>query len=67
MTPEEQKQHFSYQNQESASYEILSDYYEEEDNSSCMEFYQSYVILMATGSGKTIVLIKIIELFPGFI
>ena len=63
LTTDEQVQHFSYQNQESASYEILSDYFEEENNLlPAWNFINRMSFWMATGSGKTIVLIKMIEL-----
>lgn len=63
LTADDQKQHFSYQNQDSASYEILSDYFEEEDNLlPAWNFINRMSFWMATGSGKTIVLIKMIEL-----
>jgi len=60
---EQQDRCFSYNNQESKAYEILSEYFEEEKN--CLpayHFINRMSFWMATGSGKSIVLIKLIEL-----
>lgn len=60
---EQQDKHFAYTNQESKAYEILSEYFEEEANKlPAYHFINRMSFWMATGSGKSIVLIKLIEL-----
>ncbi len=60
---EQQNKYFAYTNQESKSYEILSEYFEElEDKLPAFHFINRMSFWMATGSGKSIVLIKLIEL-----
>ncbi len=60
---EQQDLHFAYTNQDSKAYEILSDYYEEESKKlPAYHFINRMSFWMATGSGKSIVLIKLIEL-----
>lgn len=58
-----QKKHFSYSDTESTAYEILSEYFEEEDYKlPAWNFINRMSFWMATGSGKSVVLIKLIEL-----
>ncbi|MCB9211838.1 MAG: DEAD/DEAH box helicase family protein, partial [Ignavibacteriales bacterium] len=60
---EQQEKYFAYTNQESKAYEILSEYFEEESNQlPAFHFINRMSFWMATGSGKSIVLIKLIEL-----
>jgi len=60
---EQQDKHFAYTNQESKAYEILSEYFEEVENKlPAYHFINRMSFWMATGSGKSIVLIKLIEL-----
>lgn len=63
LSKEEQDEHFAYTNREAFSYELLSDYFvEEEDKLPAWHFINRMSFWMATGSGKTIVLIKMMEL-----
>jgi type I site-specific restriction endonuclease len=63
LNKELQDEHFAYTNQESKAYEILVEYFEEEGNKiPCFHFINRISFWMATGSGKSIVLIKLIEL-----
>ena len=63
-----QKRFFSYVNTESLAYEILSEYFKEEDNKiPAWNFINRMSFWMATGSGKSIVLIKLIELLQNLI
>ena len=65
---EQQNKYFAYTNQENKSYEILSEYFEEEDNKlPAYHFINRMSFWMATGSGKSIVLIKLIELLQDLI
>lgn len=58
-----QKKHFSYSDTESTAYNILSEYFEEEDYKlPAWNFINRMSFWMATGSGKSVVLIKLIEL-----
>ena len=58
-----QKRHFAYSDTESAAYNILSEYFEEEDYKlPAWNFINRMSFWMATGSGKSVVLIKLIEL-----
>ncbi len=58
-----QKRFFTYSDTESAAYEILSEYFEEEDYKlPAWNFINRMSFWMATGSGKSVVLIKLIEL-----
>jgi len=58
-----QKRHFSYSDTESTAYNILSEYFEEEDYKlPAWNFINRMSFWMATGSGKSVVLIKLIEL-----
>lgn len=60
---EQQEKYFAYTNQESKAYEILSEYFEEDTNQlPAYNFINRMSFWMATGSGKSIVLIKLIEL-----
>ena len=60
---EQQEKYFAYTNQESKAYEILSEYFEEDTNQlPAFHFINRMSFWMATGSGKSIVLIKLIEL-----
>lgn len=63
LSSEQQENHFAYTNQGSKAYEILSDYFEEEDDKlPAYHFINRMSFWMATGSGKSVVLIKLIEL-----
>lgn len=63
LVKEQQEKYFAYTNQESKPYEILSEYFEEESNQlPAFHFINRMSFWMATGSGKSIVLIKLIEL-----
>ena len=58
-----QKRFFTYSDTESTAYEILSEYFEEEDYKlPAWNFINRMSFWMATGSGKSVVLIKLIEL-----
>ncbi|MCP4764618.1 MAG: DEAD/DEAH box helicase family protein [archaeon] len=58
-----QKRYFSYSDTESTAYNILSEYFEEEDYKlPAWNFINRMSFWMATGSGKSVVLIKLIEL-----
>ena len=58
-----QKRHFSYSDTESTAYNILSEYFEEDDYKlPAWNFINRMSFWMATGSGKSVVLIKLIEL-----
>ena len=63
LAKEQQEKYFAYTNQESKAYEILSEYFEEDTNQlPAFHFINRMSFWMATGSGKSIVLIKLIEL-----
>jgi len=63
LVKEQQEKYFAYTNQESKAYEILSEYFEEDANQlPAFHFINRMSFWMATGSGKSIVLIKLIEL-----
>ena len=63
LSKEQQNEYFAYTNQESKAYEILSEYFtEEESKLPAYHFINRMSFWMATGSGKSIVLIKLIEL-----
>jgi len=63
-----QKRFFAYSDTESTAYEILSEYFEEEDYKlPAWNFINRMSFWMATGSGKSIVLIKLIELLQKLI
>ena len=63
LSKEQQNENFAYKNQESKAYEILSEYFTEEGNIlPAYHFINRMSFWMATGSGKSIVLIKLIEL-----
>lgn len=58
-----QTRFFTYSDTESTAYNILSEYFEEEDYKlSAWNFINRMSFWMATGSGKSVVLIKLIEL-----
>ena len=58
-----QKRFFTYSDTESTAYNILSEYFEEEDYKlPTWNFINRMSFWMATGSGKSVVLIKLIEL-----
>ena len=58
-----QKRHFAYSDTESTAYNILSEFFEEEDYKlPAWNFINRMSFWMATGSGKSVVLIKLIEL-----
>ncbi len=58
-----QKRFFTYSNTESTAYNILSEYFEEDDYKlPAWNFINRMSFWMATGSGKSVVLIKLIEL-----
>ncbi len=58
-----QKRFFTYSDTESVAYNILSEYFEEEDYKlPAWNFINRMSFWMATGSGKSVVLIKLIEL-----
>jgi type III restriction enzyme len=58
-----QTRFFTYSDTESTAYNILSEYFEEEDYKlSARNFINRMSFWMATGSGKSVVLIKLIEL-----
>ncbi|RLD55926.1 MAG: restriction endonuclease subunit R, partial [Bacteroidetes bacterium] len=63
LNTELQKNHFEYSDAESTAYNILSEYFEEDDYKlPAYNFINRMSFWMATGSGKSIVLIKLIEL-----
>ena len=63
LSEEEQDKHFAYTDQDTLSYEVLSEYFSEEDDKlPAWHFINRMSFWMATGSGKTIVLVKMIEL-----
>jgi len=58
-----QKRHFTYSDTENTAYNILSEYFEEDDYKlPAWNFINRMSFWMATGSGKSVVLIKLIEL-----
>ena len=58
-----QKKIFAYSNRDSKAYAILADYYAENDNElPAYHFLNRMSFWMATGSGKSIVLIKLMEM-----
>jgi hypothetical protein len=60
---EEQDRYFSYINQDSFAYELLSDYFSEDNGTlPAWHFINRMSFWMATGSGKSLILIKLIEL-----
>ena len=63
-----QERFFTYSDIESTAYNILSEYFEEEDYKlPTWNFINRMSFWMATGSGKSVVLIKLIELLQNLI
>lgn len=63
LTKEHQDNYFAYSEQDSKAFEILSEYFDEEANElPAYHFINRMSFWMATGSGKSLVLIKLIEL-----
>lgn len=63
LTTEQTQKHFAYTDQSSKAYEILEEYFQAEYGKlTAYNFINRMCFWMATGSGKSIVLIKLIEL-----